>query len=238
MNAQNLSNANDRLFGVGMYSVREAALLTGTKPIEVQRWLFGYDFKTRDGDESSSPPLWTTEHAGKDIDAIGFHDLLELRFVKAFRRHGVSQQAIRVAASYAREIFKSSHPFTTKRFRTDGRSIFGEVHEKTGDPALVDMVKRQDVFRSIVEPGLYTGIEFDLKGRAAKWYPANASKRVVLDPQLAFGAPIVVRGSVPTSVLSAAYIAEGRNADMVGRIYEVPRASVLAAVNFEQQLAA
>jgi hypothetical protein len=62
----------------------------------VQRWLFGYEFKNRDGDESYSPPLWTTEHAGREIDAIGFHDLLELRFVKAFRRHGVSQQAIRV----------------------------------------------------------------------------------------------------------------------------------------------
>lgn len=238
MNARKTEDSQDGLLGVGVYSPQEAAALTRTKSIEVRRWLFGYDFKLRDGTESFSLPLWPTELADQDVEAIGFHDLLELRFVKVFREHGVSLQAIRVAATFARDLFNTSHPFTTRRFRTDGRSIFGEVHEQTGDPALVDMVRRQDVFRSVMEPGLYAGIEFDASGKAHRWYPFGTAKRIVLDPTLSFGAPIVVKGAVPTAILAASYIAEEFDAELVSRIYGVPRDSVMAAVKFEQRLAA
>lgn len=238
MNARKTNEASDRLLGVGVYNAQEAAALSGAKVIDVRRWLFGYDFKLRGGAESYSPPLWPTELADQEVEAIGFHDLLELRFVKAFREYGVSLQAIRVAASYARDLFKTSHPFTTRRFRTDGRSIFGEVHEKTGDPALVDMVRRQDVFRSVMEPGLYAGIEFDESGKANRWFPSGMARKIVLDPLLSFGAPIVVHGSVPTSILAASFEAEDQDPQMVGRLYGVPRDAVVAAVKFEQRLAA
>jgi uncharacterized protein (DUF433 family) len=59
----------------------------------------------------------------------------------------------------------------------------------------------------------------------------------VLDPTRNFGRPIVFRQGVPTEVLARAANACG-SVDEVSRWYEVPRAEIEDAVEFEQQLAA
>ncbi len=52
--------------------------------------------------------------------ALGFLDLIEIRFVDAFRRVGVSWATLRRANERAQEMFGGSHPFCTNRFVTDG----------------------------------------------------------------------------------------------------------------------
>ena len=54
-----------------------------------------------------SPPLWRTQLAEADLTepTIGFRNLLELRLVHAFARHGVDLRVIRATAGAARENF-------------------------------------------------------------------------------------------------------------------------------------
>jgi uncharacterized protein (DUF433 family) len=102
---------------------------------------------------------------------------------------------------------------------------------------LLDLVRKQYAFRRIIEPSLYSGIEFGADQVAARWYPTPRSKAVVLDPAIAFGKPVVTDGAVRTSILHDAFIAEG-DRHMVARLYEVPVASVDAAIAFEESLIA
>lgn len=115
-----------RLVGIGLYT--GGSLLYRIPAADIRRWLFGY---TAHGVQHSG--LWSSELADLDECVLGFHDLLEIRFVHAFRQHGVSLQAIRNASQQAKEMFNQAYPFTCKRFQTDGRRIFATVMSETGD---------------------------------------------------------------------------------------------------------
>lgn len=232
-----MADNHQSLLGIGVYTVPEAARLTGIAAPTIRRWVTGYSY-TRKGASRSSPPVWQGQIAPVDHSvALSFRDLLEVRFVQYFREHGVSWKVIRRAAECASEIVQDSHPFSTKRFKTDGRSIFAEIVQETGEESLLDLAKRQYGFKSFVEPFLFEGLEFsDLGIAPVRWWPLGRSRRVMIDPQRLFGQPICVPESVPTAVLANAFKAEG-SVDAVARWFMVHPKSVSDAVEFEQKLA-
>lgn len=226
MSSNNTTLSN--LLGIGIYTVSDVSALTGIKGNEIRRWIFGYSAKG-----VKHPGLWRAELSDEDEKALSFHDLLEIRFVAAFRKHGVSLQAIRKASEYAREQFKQSYPFTCQRFQTDGRSIFATVHEETGDETLLDLIKRQYAFKQIVSAALYEGIDYADEGSALRWYPIGRKKGVVLDPARNFGKPSLLETGVDTEALFMAYKAEDMDSKRVAQLFEVPIQAVKVAVQFE-----
>lgn len=226
------------LVGVGLYTFAEASKLTNIPSRDLRRWLDGYSYKSRETSQHvRSAPLWATELAEEEIEGISFHDLLEVRFVAAFRKYGVSLQTIRCASQHARCLFDHPYPFTCKRFQTDGRTIFAEAIEETGETQFLDLVKKQYAFAQVIEPSLYRGIEFGKNELAQRWFPMNRSKAVVLDPQIAFGKPIITDAGVRTSTLYDAFRAEGTKLT-VAKLFEISVAAVEAAILFEERLAA
>ncbi len=221
------------LIGVGVYTPAEAALYTDIPSKDIRRWIFGYK-----SEGVEYPGLWLPELGRSEEKLLGFHDLLEIRFVHAFRKHGLSLQTIRAASTQARELFNQAYPFTCKQFQTDGRSIFATVFDQTGDEAILDLAKRQYAFRQVIGPSLYEGIDYTGEGRALRWYPVKRSKAVVLDPSRNFGKPVLASTGVDTSTIYHAYLAEGRDAKRVASIFEIPIAAVGAAVSFENRIAA
>ena len=226
------------LIGVGLYTYGEASKLTNASINDLNRWLKGYKYKNTHSQKTTTiSPLWEPELVDEDIQAISFYDLLEIMFVIAFRKHGVSLQAIRIASQHARELYNHTHPFTCKRFQTDGNSIFGEALKETGEIELLNLVNYQFAMHQIIEQSLYKEIEFGNDDLARKWYPVARSKLIFLDPGIAFGKPIVSDGHVRTSILYDSYKVE-KNARIVSKIYEIPIKAVEAAIDFEEQLAA
>ncbi len=227
--------SNDQLIGVGLYTVGEAASLTGTSAQSIRRWIGGYKFRVGDGDRSM-PPVWKSDLDKVDEHvALSFLDLMEIRFIHAFRKHHVSWQAIREAAALACEMFEDGHPFTRRQFRTDGNRIFQRIDDM-GDIKLFDMNLKTWVFNDIVSPSLYRGLEFS-NDQISRWFPMFPKKVVMLDPKLSFGRPIVAKSCVPTEVLAAAAEAED-SLQRVARWYDVSVSEVRAAVEFEERHAA
>ena len=220
------------LTGIGLYTLNEAERFTGAGAREAGRWLFGYRFNG-----GASAPLWHTQLADAEIDGakvIGFRDLLELRIVKAFTQHSVSLRVIRAAIASARDIFSNEYPFTSHWFLTDGTSIFYEALKEHGEVELTDLVRRQRVFEHIIRPELYAGIEFASDGQAARWFPVKKSEIIVLDPEIAFGKPILTEFGVRTEVLAASYAAE-RDKKRVAALYDIPLPALNTALRYEAQ---
>src|SRR4051812_47232706 len=227
----------ERLTGVGIYSFREASRFTKAEPREIRRWLRGYDFRYR-GQPRHSAPLWRPELEYEE--AIGFRDLLELRLVKHFVANGVHLTLVRKAIDAARGEFGTDYPLTAHRFLTDGRRIFHEALETaTSEPSpLSDLIAHQYVLDEVIRPSLYAGIEYRQGGKQAKrWYPMQRTKAIVLDPEIAFGKPVLAEYGIPVDVTAAAAAAEKSEA-RVARIFEIPRAAVSLAVRYEQRLGA
>src|SRR6218665_2231803 len=104
--------------GTGIYSLPEASRLISVPPRTLHRWLFGYHHSHGLGEkkrEAFSHPLWQPELSKTEFDAevIGFHDLLEVRFVAAFVRHGVPLIVVRRCLDTARQLFDVDYPLTT-----------------------------------------------------------------------------------------------------------------------------
>ena len=225
------------LVGIGLYTVPEAARLTGVPYQSIRRWLLGYE--TGRGEATHDmPPVWQGQVPAIDRTVgLGFLDLMELRFVRAFRQHGVSLAVIRRTADRAREIFERDHPFTRARFLTDGRWIFAETIEETGEKRLLNLAKSQYAFHHVIKPSLYESVQFSDDDEAVTWFPMWPRKEVLVDPRRSFGRPIVAHGGVPTETLARAVEAEGSE-QRVARWYDVPVEAVKAACAFERDLAA
>jgi uncharacterized protein (DUF433 family) len=223
------------LVGIGLYSVGDTALLTRAPERTIRRWIRG-DVYRRRGALRESRPVWQAE-IGLVDDALtlSFLDMMEVRFIRAFRAHRVSWAAIRAAATLAREMFGDGHPFTRRRFRTDGKRIFSQI-EDAGSVRLFDLNRKSWVFHEIVEPSLYQGVEFQ-DDQVARWYPMFPEKTVLVDPRIAFGRPVALPARVPTDLLAAAARSEG-SAAMAAAWYKVPVSTVEAAVTFEDRLCA
>jgi hypothetical protein len=74
----------------------------------VSRWLRGYDFGSEG--EGHSEPLWQPDYQNDDnLIELSFRDLIELRFVKAFRDIGLALPVIRECYQRAAEEVHGEH---------------------------------------------------------------------------------------------------------------------------------
>lgn len=217
------------LTGIGIYSAKEASLLINVKQSDITRWMFG---------GGTANPLWENQFSNFDeLKCIGFHDLLEIRVVDHLKSKGISLQAIRTAIAYAKEVYLDEHPLLTRRIRTDGTSIFAESAKRANDTEFLDLLKHQYAMKPIIEDALYQGIDFDDIGKALRWHPDKKQfKTVVLDPELAFGKPIIIGTGIKTSTLYDSYRAEDKDVAFVAKLFAVKETDVKAAVAYEQNL--
>jgi uncharacterized protein (DUF433 family) len=231
----------NRLLGVGLYSVPEAARLARVPQGTIRRWLFGYSYRYRT-EERHAPPVWTPQIQDR-VDGhpiVSFADLIEIQLVHSFRKFGLTWNSIRTAAQAAREMYETGHPFASGRFQTDGRTVLLHVAEATRSSKLLDMCKNQFVFKDIVRDGLRGSIEWmdrAERGLPARWWPLGRRTKVVVDPNRRFGTPIVSDSGVSTALLAGAYQTM-HSADEVSDWYGVSPREVRTAVEFERQLAA
>ena len=233
MNA-NSPRAEQTLLGTGFYAVPEAARLLKTPARNINRWLGGYSYE-RDGQKKCMPPLWNPQLPRDDDDHIelGFRDLIELRFVAAFIDAGLGLRTIRSCLEFARECVQDERPFSTRRFQTDGRTIFLDSLRHSGEEEVLDLKKKQYVFKKVIERSFK---DLDIENDAvSRWRPFHGKKSIVIDPNRAFGQPIVARYGVPTVALAEAVEAEG-SIKVVSKLYDVPVALIEDALKFEQYL--
>ena len=228
-----------RFIGRGVYTMAEAGRLTGVSVRNLRRWARGYHY-TYQGRERYSPPIIGTgleERGGEPI--LDFQDIMEVRFLSAFRKEGVSWSVIRRVAAKVQVALKFTHPFATRLFRTDGRTILLELISKDEkDHRLVDLLKDQYEWERVVKAHLVDEkVEFSDRQEPIRWWPLGEERKVVVDPARAFGAPIVAKEGVQTYLLAKAVAVEG-DVDFVAEWYNVQRDAIHDAIAFENGLRA
>lgn len=217
-----------KLTGIGLYTLQESEKLTGARARDVSRWLFGHTLNA-----GVSTPLWAPQLAGIDANVVGFRDLMELRIVQAFRNHNVPLRVIRAAIDGAKSMFGTEHPLTAHRFLIDSKSIFSKALQEHGDAERPDLAKRHLLFKQIVRPALYAGIEFADNGHATRWFPLKRSYAIVLDPQIAFGKPVLTNYGIRTEIIAEAFKVE-KNKKTVASLFDIPVAAVDVAIRYER----
>lgn len=223
-------------FNVGIYTVPEAAKLTGVSKERIRRWLRGYRSILR---KRSYSALWKPQLPEIDHKiALGFLDLIEVKFVGAFLDRGVSWPMIHRVREKAAELYPGiSHPFCTKHFVTDGQRIFSQVHRETGESSLLEIATDQHVFAQLTRPFLKQ-LEFKGGSTLERWWPLGVDRQIVVDPKKNFGQPTISQEGIATKVLAESVRANSGSVEQVARWYEISPQSVQQAVDYEQSLAA
>jgi len=228
--------------GTGIYTPRDAAILLGERPSTIRRWAWGYS-RDRAGRPVDYPPLIRTDLPEIDGQrALTFVELIELLYIRAFERAGVPWSLIKHAAVLASRMLGTEHPFAIRRLFVDPKSVYAELREKNGDDSLVQLVGHgQHMMPELVKPYL-DELDFDVNDVARRWWPMGRNGGVVIDPQVAFGAPIVEQAGIRTETLADSYDAERPlfgDAGAVERVawtYDIEPRHVRTALQFREGL--
>jgi len=126
-----------------------------------------------------------------------------------------------------------SHPFASKRIITDGRSIFLEVAESTGEKKVWDVDKNQHYIIQVMKDHL-DKIAYDSKSDlAVRW---TISPGVEVNPRVAFGAPVIEGTRTTTQVVYSTLLTYEDDVEAVAELLGITPAQVRAAVDFEDSL--
>ena len=155
-----------------------------------------------------------------------------------FADAGIHLNSLRFMAREAREILRHPHPFATDTvFKTDGKKVYADIIERSGDVRLYDLYQKAWVMRPIVEQTLKEEIVYSARGEASAWYPRpDTAPHVLVHPKRAFGRPTLSDSGVPIHALVEALDA-GENVVTVSRWFEVPEQQVQEANDFYRDLA-
>jgi len=217
------------LIDSGIYSIGQASRLLKIPTTNLRFWICGRR-------NMQSAPIIKTEIAPIEYQiALSFVNLIEVRFIHAFNKYGVSVRSIRYMAEEAKRVLNHPHPFATEMmFRTDGKKIFIETAEATGDKKLYDLKGRNWGMYQVLTEALKSDVVYGPSGLASGWYPRKeTSPDILIHPKIAFGQPVLEESGVPIEALYEAFVAEGEDYDAVARWFDVPKKQVKEAVNFQ-----
>lgn len=220
------------LLNGGIYTIPQAARLLEVSPARLRFWVSG-----RRGMHAA--PIVPSEHEPIDHQiALSFVNLIEVKFINAFSKYGVSVRSIRYMAEEAKRVLSHPHPFAADViFRTDTQRILIETAEKTGDRKLYDLRGRNWGLYHILVDGLKEDLVFGPSGMASAWYPRrDLAPNIIVHPKIAFGQPVLAESGVPSEAIYEAWIAEGEDVDGVARWFEIPEKQVVEAINFQVRL--
>lgn len=231
-----------RLLGVGLYTRADAVRLLRMTPSRVARWVKGYSYwltYTRQRERRAQPPVVRARLPRIEGSiVISFLDLMELRVIKALVDRGLSLQHVRRVARLASDLFQTPYPFASRRIFTDGQEVFASLSRTSDDPTLIELSAQhsQLIAAPIVQQYL-TELDFDPKSSLAeRWWPLGRNVPVVLDPKIAFGAPVIAGTATRTEIVAG--LARAVHAEAAAEAYRIKPTAAHAALEFESQLAA
>lgn len=165
---------------------------------------------------------------------LSYLELVEVAIVAVFRRFNVPFRNIATTRDYMAQTFNSEYPFAEYRFKTDGFHLLmnlSQAEPRIGTDDLIVADKSGQIgWASMMVDRLF---EFDYDQQyelALRWWVAGRDSRVVVDPRIAFGAPMV-RG-VATWVIKGRHLA-GETISDIKEDFDLEDVDVVDALKFE-----
>jgi uncharacterized protein (DUF433 family) len=219
------AEAWERRLYLPAYRSAEAARLVQTTVQTITRWYHGY--------ESRGPRLRSVLPVPQ-AGLLSYMQVVEVAFVADFRRLGVRLESLRQAYRYLRKTFQVEYPFAQLDVKTDGVSVLAEYVAHEGGRALGQMIAA-DRGGQLVWPEaiLERFDQFDYEHQlAARWHPRGRENPILVDPRIAFGAPIIEPAGIATWIIRERYEA-GEEIPEIEEDFGVTPEQIAAALAFE-----
>ena len=180
--------ADDARIARAIFTLRETAGYLGIPKSTVHWWA-----RPPDGKEAL---ITCFPHRGREA-TVPFIGFAEAYVLSAFRRAGVPLQRIRPAVERLSSTIGIEHALASKRLYTDGAEVLYDYAVERGEGKLLELVvvrTQQHQFSEVVKDYLRR-IHYAGDGWASSVHlPSYGTAKVIVDPELAFGLPLVAHG--------------------------------------------
>ncbi len=219
------AEAWERRLYLPAYRYAEAARLVQTTPQTISRWYHGYEAPGH-----RMRPVLPIQQAG----LLSYMQVVEVAFVADFRRLGVSLDSLRRAHEYLRKTFQVEYPFAQLDVKTDGVSVLAEYVAYEGGRTLRGLLAADRGGQLVWPEAIQQRFDqFDYEHRlAVRWHPRGRENPILVDPRIAFGAPIIEQAGIATWIIRERYEA-GEEIPEIEEDFGVTREQVAAALAFE-----
>ena len=235
---QTLSIVMSDVRNMPAYTPGDAARYLHIPVSTVRCWSFGQRYTNSKGEEKHLPPVIVP--VDKSNKLLSFTNLVELHVLSLTRReYKLPMPVVRNTIDFLNKD-GIKRPLAEQQLFTDRMDLF---IEKLGD-YMSASGSRQLQPREVVQ-GYLERIERDSMGAPLKLYPFVRSLKdspdqrpvIEIDPNIAFGRPVVAHTGIPTAVLVQRWQA-GESITSLAEDYNQPVSTIEEVVRIESQRAA
>ena len=213
------------------YSLVEAAHYLRLPSATLSSWVRGRSYPVAQGERRSAPLI---VRPVADDARLSFSNLVEAFALRALREgFGIEMQAVRNARAHAEKKYGIKRLLLSKELRAAPGQLFLDRYFELIELATAG----QHAMRNVLEPYLER-IVYD-RGIALRLYPVvrrdgiSGPKTVAIDPQIAFGRPIVERHGIKTSMIAERFDV-GETITAIAEDYDLEIPDVEEAIRYER----
>ncbi len=215
---------------IPIYSVAQAAKYIRMPGATLRTWVYGRHYERKNGKAYFMPPIQLSDPGSK---SLSFWNLIEAHVLKSLRvEHGVSMEHVRRALDYAENELELDNLLRRQELRTTGGDIFvhkyGELINASQSGQLAMQKMLEDSLRSV---------EWDEDLLATRYLPSlprgESPGRIVIDPQISFGRPVIQPGGISTAVI-VARVDAGEDLEQIADDYDLDLKAIEEAVVYER----
>lgn len=213
------------------YSLAEAARYLKLPAATLRSWVVGRAYPKGESVATFRPLL---KPARKHPPLLSFYNLIEAHVLRSLRtEHGVAIRELRRAIAYAERTLKIERLLLNKDLRTHAGEVFLDEYGK-----LISLsTSGQIAMRRMLEEHLKR-VEWDQWQFPVRLYPyvsaePTTERPIAIDPDIAFGRPIVIRAGVSTEAI-AGRIDAGETVEALAEDYDLKPEEIEEAVLYER----
>lgn len=219
------------------YNIAEAAHYLGVPASTLRSWFAGQPYE-RNGVPRMFKPV--IHPADPHRLVISFSNLVEAYVLTSIRRkHRIPLPKVREGMAFLTRKFGTERPLLQEQFATNGVDLFVEKLGEIINISIGGQVEMASLIREYLKR-----IDRDPRGVPIRLFPfirstepAQQPKAVVIDPNVAFGRPVVAGTGIPTAVLAEQFKA-GDSPESLAREYSASPEVIFEAIRCELELKA
>lgn len=217
---------------IALYTVPRASRYLKIPQRTIRDWVMGWKYQTKSGMRQLDPVIKLPK---PDVPILSFMNLVEAHVLGGMRRlENVSFPRVRKALSFLEEQFPSTHPLADQLFETDGVNLFIRRLDQIINISANGQIEMQEIVSRYLRR-----IDRNINAGVVRLYPFlkkepsfDEPKRVMIDPLISFGRPVLVGTGVPTDVIAERFYA-GDTFDDLANDYGITPKQVEEAVQYE-----
>jgi uncharacterized protein (DUF433 family) len=214
------------------YSLIEAARYVKLPVATLRSWVVGRPYPRASGVAHFQPLI---RPPSRQPTLLSFSNLVEAHVLRSLRTdHGVSLKDLRKALAYAERSLDIERLLLSEQLCTEAGRVFLDQYGKLIELSASGQIAMRKMFDEHLKRVQWSDLEFPIR-----LFPflssssESAAKPIAIDPQIAFGRPIVARKGISTQTI-ADRIDAGETVEELASDYGLEPAEIEEAVLYER----